>query len=91
VTSVCRVPHFGAGPQAGQSKAKLFLEPNHESECHSERLDPLLRGQTERFSGGPMGGGGVGLLMKTTPKPAIQYKTMNSTQRSCKVELIFSF
>ncbi len=24
----------------------------HGSDCHSERLDPLLKGETERFGGG---------------------------------------
>ncbi len=52
-SSVCRGPN--CPPHAGQSKERVGLfmgQIVNGSDCQSERLDPLLRGLTERFWGG---------------------------------------
>jgi hypothetical protein len=46
--SVCRRPNCPLTRRAKQRMGRIV----HGSDCHSQRLDPLLRGQTERFGCG---------------------------------------
>ncbi len=46
---MCSVLHCPAGLQVEQRIAKFSVVPTHRSVCHSQNLDPLLRGQTDQF------------------------------------------
>ncbi len=50
----CYWPHLYCppSPEAEQRISKFSVVPTHVSECHSQCLDPILRGWTERFVGG---------------------------------------